>query len=63
MKNKQLNIRLSDRELMIIKKGASYYNIDISKFILSVMVPLSLKLEQRFIDGITGNNTNKKGGA
>lgn len=63
MKDKQLHIRLTEREFMIIKKGASYYNTDISKFILSYIVPFSIKLEQRFIDGITENNSNNKGGA
>lgn len=43
MKNQRLEIRLTEREYNIILSTSKKYNLTITRFILSVLIPFCLK--------------------
>lgn len=45
MKNTDLHIRISEKEYDLLKRVASQFNMTLSKFVLSVMVPYCLKID------------------
>lgn len=47
MKNTQLNLRLSDKHLDLIKRVAKQCNMTVSAFILSVIIPYCCKTDKK----------------
>lgn len=45
-KNTQLNIRLSTSELDLLKRIANKFNMSLTDFILSVLIPYCVKLDK-----------------
>ena len=43
MKDCRFEVRLSEKELDILKKSADKFGLTLSKYILSVLIPYSLK--------------------
>lgn len=43
MKNFDLHIRLSEKDMNIIKTAADKFGLNVSKFILAVIIPYCLK--------------------
>ena len=47
MKDTQLNIRLSERNLELIKRVANQFDMTVSAFILSVLIPYCCKVDKK----------------
>lgn len=43
MKDTQINLRLSEKDLTLIKQTAEKYGLTVTKFILSVVIPHCLR--------------------
>lgn len=46
MKNERLDIRLSSKHLELIKRVASQFDMDVTTFILAVLIPYCLKVDK-----------------
>lgn len=47
MKNTQLNLRLSESNLELIKRVANQFGMTVSAFILAVLIPYCCKLDKK----------------
>lgn len=46
MKNTQINLRLSDKQLELIKRVAKQNDMSVSAFILAVIIPYCCKVDK-----------------
>lgn len=60
MKNKRLDIRLSENELRLIRMCANYYHMNVTNFIRSLLIPCCYKIESKMLNLDTDSKKGKQ---